>query len=125
VGAQRTLLLIDDDGDLLETWRLMLETLGHVTFAADSGPRGVELLAEHRARIDLVILDLWMPEIDGRSTFRQLRQVDPEARVVVTSGSRAASEVNDLLAAGALGFIAKPFGIEELRDLLERTIEAG
>ena len=67
-----------------------------------------------------MLLDLVMPGMDGREVLERLLRMDPEAKVVICTGYGASEPVDDLLAAGALASIAKPFTLADLRDLVER-----
>ncbi|HOC91546.1 MAG TPA: PAS domain-containing protein [bacterium] len=104
-----TILVVDDDKDFLEITAEILAINGLNPIPASGAARALELYRKRRHEIDLVILDMMMPEVDGVETFRLLRAINPDVKVIVCSGysiDRSASRViND----GALGFLQKPF----------------
>jgi CheY-like chemotaxis protein len=112
------LLVVDDDAAVRETVVALLEGCGWRALAVPSGEAAVDL---YRAgcRYGLVLLDLLMPGLSGAETFRALRALDPAVRVVVASGSRPGEPLRRMLAEGALGYLAKPFGLAELSAIVE------
>ncbi len=102
----------------------MLERLGFKVLIAVDGQQALEIFRELRDEIVLVILDLTMPYMDGEETFRELRRIDPKARVIMSSGYTE-SEITPRFAGKRLsGFLQKPYTldtlIQRLRDALER-----
>jgi two-component system cell cycle sensor histidine kinase/response regulator CckA len=120
-----TVLIVDDEADLRIAVAHALRRLGYEALEAQTGRRGIEALQEHQ-KIALVILDLIMPDLSGTETFRALRALRPAIPVLVCSGFSSAGEVQDLLDAGANGFLAKPFEVRDLarhvRELLDAAI---
>ncbi len=116
--AAVSVLLVDDDASVRETVAALLAGVGWRPLTVPSGAAAVDL---YRAgcRYDLVLLDLLMPDLSGAETFRALRALDPAVRVVVASGSRPGEPLRRMLAEGALGFLAKPFGLRELVAIVE------
>jgi CheY-like chemotaxis protein len=116
--APASILLVDDDASVRETVVALLEGAGWRSLAVPSGAAALDL---YRAgcRYGLVLLDLLMPGLSGAETFRRLRALDPAVRVVVASGSRPGEPLRRMLAEGALGFLAKPFGLAELVAIVE------
>src|SRR5690606_27942776 len=86
----RSILLIDDEPAVRLVTGRMLSELGHQVVTADSGRRALELLQQQPDAIDLVVLDLTMPELSGEQTLEQLRAVRSDLPVVITSGFQAA-----------------------------------
>ena len=78
---------------------------------------------EH-AGIDLVVLDMVMPELGGRDTFRELRKIDPDVKVVLSSGYSLDGEAQAVLDDGALAFIQKPFRVADLARTVARCLDA-
>jgi len=113
-----SVLLVDDDASVRETVVALLEGAGWRALAVPSGAAALDL---YRAgcRYGLVLLDLLMPGLSGAETFRALRALDPAVRVVVASGSRPGEPLRRMMAEGALGFLAKPFGLGELVAIVE------
>ncbi len=101
--------MVDDEPLLREVARRMLSKSGYTVHLAADGVEAVELYRERGDQVAAVVLDLMMPEMDGAETFTRLREIDPEVRVLLTSGYSRDEAVEELLAAGARGFIEKPF----------------
>jgi len=81
-----TVLIIDDEPSVRRVLQVLFRRLGFSVLEAEDGEVGLTLFARERATIQLTLLDLTMPRMDGAETFRRLRQLDPEARVVLMSG---------------------------------------
>jgi len=111
-------LVIDDELMLRHATRRALAHIGHDVLLAENGARAVEIFAVSSSQIDVILLDLSMPQMSGRECFERLRRVDPQVPVVICTGDgdRAASEA--VLKAGAAGILRKPYGLTELVDTL-------
>jgi two-component system cell cycle sensor histidine kinase/response regulator CckA len=81
----------------------------------------VEVFNACRERIELVVLDLLMPEMDGAETLAALSEIDPEVKVVMATGYTEDSKLDELLADGARGFVKKPYDIDTLAAELKRV----
>jgi PAS domain S-box-containing protein len=109
-----TVLVIDDDPGVLETVTRMLKQEGFHVLAAMSGKHATELYQSAKERIDVIILDMIMPEMGGFEAFNEIRQLNPEAKFVLSSGCSLSAEVVHLLSAGGVGFLQKPFSTGEM-----------
>ncbi len=121
-GSQ-TVLVIDDDASVRELAADILSRVGLSVVTAADGREGVELFAQSRERIRLVLLDRTMPVLSGFDVFREIRALDPTARVIMVSGyseERAAAELRE---AGLAGFLQKPFLPENLIALVREQLE--
>jgi CheY-like chemotaxis protein len=87
---------------------------GYTVLTADSGCSALETYRKNRDKIDLVILDVFMPDMRGREVLRELFVINPDVRVLLSSGYSEESEHKELIALGARGFIGKPFVVERL-----------
>jgi signal transduction histidine kinase/CheY-like chemotaxis protein len=114
----RSILLIDDEPAVRLVTGRMLSELGHQVVTADSGRRGLELLEEQPAAIDLVVLDLTMPEQSGEQTLEKLRVVRNDIPVVITSGFQAEDASTLLRMPNVVGFLDKPHTMTSLEMLL-------
>jgi len=115
-----TVLVVDDEPMVLAFVKEGLKRLGYHVLAAEDGRRACEVFASHAGQIDIVLLDLVMPGITGLETCRRLRAINPHLKVILSSGYTSAEVFNDARLAGALGFIAKPYSLEELSAALRR-----
>jgi PAS domain S-box-containing protein len=119
----RRVLLVEDEDVLREMAREMLEYFGCQVLCTRNGREAVELFSRHCGEIDLVILDLVMPEMGGKDAFFELRRIQPSVKVVIASGYSLDGEVQGILDEGAKGFIQKPFRMDELaKAVLDATL---
>jgi signal transduction histidine kinase/ActR/RegA family two-component response regulator len=115
-------LLVEDESLLRHVGRKMLEKLGFSVVEAENGVSGVEAFKEHGSEIALVILDLVMPEMDGAEAFAELKKIDPDVAVLISSGFTDDEVVEELLANGAVGFVEKPFDLNSLREAVAAAL---
>jgi CheY-like chemotaxis protein len=120
----RSILLIDDEPAVRLVTGRMLSELGHQVVTADSGRRGLELLQQRPDTIDLVVLDLTMPEQSGEQTLDQLRVVRSTIPVVITSGFQAEDASTLLQMPNVVGFLDKPHTMTSLEMLLASVAHA-
>jgi DNA-binding NtrC family response regulator len=118
-----TILLVDDEDVLLEIGRQMLEHLSHTVIEARSGKEAILEFTQHKDRIDLIILDILMPEMNGTETYKRLKAIDPQVRVIIASGFAIDDTVKNLLDDGAIGFLPKPFTLQELSMKVQKALE--
>ncbi len=107
-------LVIDDEPALVELLEKFLQLSGIVTEGFRSGRDAIAWYRDHYQEIDIVVLDMRMPSIDGKQCFEALRQINPDARVVLLSGYTEDTEVKELLENGAIKFFHKPLKYTEL-----------
>jgi CheY-like chemotaxis protein len=118
-------LVIDDEEILREMAMEMLSTLGCAPHVEPDGASGVAYYREHWREIDLVVLDMVMPRMTGRDAFRALREIHPEARILIASGYSAGEQAEELLATGAAGFVQKPFSQDALVRAMLDALDGG
>ncbi|HNV46225.1 MAG TPA: PAS domain S-box protein [Spirochaetota bacterium] len=118
-----TILLVDDDGAIQKTAEEMLRALGYGVILARDGREGVEVLRARADEIDAVILDVVMPVMSGHEAFAQMRALVPDLRVLVSSGFRDDPRIEEILSAGARGFIQKPYTLRQLSVELHRIVQ--
>jgi PAS domain S-box-containing protein len=108
------ILLIDDETMILQVGKALLEKLGYQVLAAAGGRKGLEIYRQSSHEIDLVILDMIMPDINGVETYEMLKEMNPRVKVLLASGYTMDRVANDILKQGAQNFIQKPFDIKKL-----------
>ena len=122
--GDETILLVDDEHEMLLAVKELLEELGYKILIAQSGKKAIELYKKHSKEIKLVILDMIMPEMNGKETLVKLMEMDNNVRVLLSSGYNIDGEATEILDMGCKGFIQKPFRPEEIsrkiRDMLDR-----
>jgi two-component system cell cycle sensor histidine kinase/response regulator CckA len=109
-----TILLVDDDDSVRSVAGRILAQLGYRTLLASNGVEALEIYRREGKRIDLVILDMIMPDLEGPEISRKLKEIDPAVKVLLSSGDSLNGEAQKLLEAGARGFIQKPYRIVAL-----------
>ena len=120
--GEGTILLVDDEESIRSVSVQMLAMLGFKTLTAADGHEAVRIYAECRAPIDLVILDLTMPGMDGVETLRRLREIDPDVRAVISSGYTE-EEIGSRFANNRIeGFIQKPYDQTQLALVLRSVL---
>jgi PAS domain S-box-containing protein len=119
-----TVLLVDDEEAVRAISRRLLQRLGLGVILAEDGQRAVELYRERQADIDLVLLDLTMPRMDGEQTFRGLRQINPDVRVVLASGYGENDVASRFAGKSLTGCLQKPYTLVRLRELLSGLLPA-
>jgi PAS domain S-box-containing protein len=123
-SAGATVLVIDDEEVVRVLAGRMLRRLGYHVWTAAGGRQGVELYAANRETIDGVVLDLTMPDIDGEEVFARLRALDPDVRVLLSSGYSFSEAVERLTERGLAGFIQKPYRLEEFAVAVARALRS-
>lgn len=115
-------LVIDDEETARGLAVHMLERMGFEVLAAADGREGVELFRTSKANIRLVFLDMTMPHMDGEETFRELRRIRIDVRVVLTSGYNEQTATSRFAGKGLAAFIQKPYRFEELRAVVRNVL---
>ncbi len=109
-----TVLLVDDEQMILDVGLKLLESMGYRAMAAKGGHEALEIYDRHGPEIDLVILDMVMPDMNGAKTFEELKRRDPHVRVLLSSGYSLDGKAVEMLNNGCGGFIHKPYDITQL-----------
>jgi PAS domain S-box-containing protein len=122
--GNETILIVDDEQAILLAVKELLEELGYNILTAQSGLKAIELYKKHSKDIKLVILDMIMPEMNGKETFVKLMEIDKNVCVLLSSGYSVNVEAKTILNLGCRGFIQKPFKVSELSEKI-RTVMAG
>ncbi len=113
-GLRATVLIVDDEKFIAAMLAEHLQNLGCRTFQASNGEEALTFLAEHSNEIDIAILDLNMPVMDGTSTYEKMKEIDSDLKVIVASGYSLKGSAEEILAQGAQGFIQKPYSLDTI-----------
>jgi two-component system, cell cycle sensor histidine kinase and response regulator CckA len=100
----------------------MLRNMGHQVVTASSGLEAVAHFRSHHHEIDLAIIDMLMPEMDGLMCFQALRHIDPAVRALLCSGYACDGRAQHLLDQGMLGFIQKPYRLDQLAAAVDDAL---
>jgi PAS domain S-box-containing protein len=123
VKGSGTILLVDDEEMIIKVGQAMLEKLGYHVLIAKSGKIAIEKVYSQGNTIDLVILDLIMPGMDGGKTFDSIRSINPRIPVILSSGYSISGKATDIMQRGCNGFIQKPFNISELSHQVRKVLD--
>ena len=118
-----TILLVDDEEQVLDAARAMLEHLGYTVLVAEGGKAACALYQDNKDRIDLVILDVIMPRVGGGEVYDRIKAINPDVKVIVSSGYSLNGEASEIIERGADSFIQKPFGITGLSYKIREVID--
>lgn len=123
--GRETILLIDDEDMMVDVGTQMLEGLGYKVLAAEGGRQGIAVFESNKEQIDLVILDMIMPDLGGKETFQALLKLKPSVKALLSSGYSQDGQAQEIMDEGCKGFIQKPFTITELsrkvREILDKS----
>ncbi len=110
------ILVVDDEEGLRQTARLMLEDIGFEVCTASDGIEAVEVFERLHNKIQAVLLDMTMPRMDGKTAFREMRRIDANAKVILSSGYNEQEATSHFAGKGLAGFIQKPYHLTTLRQ---------
>ena len=116
------IMLVDDEDIVLDVGTQMIEKIGYSVIKAKNGKEAIALFRKHKAQVSLVILDLRMPEMDGECAYELLKEIEPEIKVLISSGCSLRDEARQNLKYGCNGFIQKPFNLKTLSQKVEELI---
>jgi CheY-like chemotaxis protein len=123
IKGNETVLLVDDEEIAIDVGVQILEKLGYTVFEARSGKEAVRVFNEKRDKIDMVILDMIMPDMGGRETYEKMKEIDPEVKVLLSSGYSIDGQANEILKRGCNGFIQKPFNMKDLSKEIREVLK--
>ena len=122
IRGSGTLLLIDDEDMILEVTQAMLKSLGYHVIIARGGQEAIDAICNTKINIDMVILDMIMPGMDGGTTFDRIHEIHPEIPILLSSGYAINSQANEIIQRGCSGFIQKPYNISELSSKVHQML---
>jgi PAS domain S-box-containing protein len=122
VPGRGTILLIDDDELIRETGRSILETLGYRVRLAADGREGLAEFERHQDEVDLVMLDMVMPEMNGRDCFFAMQNLKPSVRVILASGFLSEERLQEMQQKGLTGYLKKPFHRDNLSRVISKAL---
>lgn len=119
-----TILMVDDEERVLSVSVDLVKSLGYRVLQARGGREALELYKESRNEVDLVIMDMVMPGMNGRQTCENMKQINPRQKILLCSGYTPDSMVKEMLENGCDGFIQKPYDLVELSGKIEEILKA-
>lgn len=121
--GQGTVLLVDDEGMIIDVGQQMLERLGYRVLVARNGREALGVYGEKREEIDLVILDMIMPDMGGGETYDRIKDLDESVMVLLSSGYSINGQAKEIMDRGCKGFIQKPFSINDLSIKVREALD--
>jgi CheY-like chemotaxis protein len=118
-----TVVLVDDEKMVVEVGQAMLENLGYRVLTAGSGQEALDLYEKQKEEIDLVILDIIMPDMGGGETFDRLKAINGNVNVLLSSGYSINGQATEIMDRGCTGFIQKPFSIKALSIKVREALD--
>jgi len=96
--------------------------MGYEVLTARDGLEALEIYRAQHSGIDLVVMDLTMPRMDGREAFEEMQKIQPDIRVILSSGFSEQESVPQILGKGLAGFLQKPYTIKDLRRMVQESL---
>ena len=124
-GHRELILLVDDETEISELASEMLAEEGYKVILAKDGIEALKIYQKIGRHIGLVVLDFFLPIMEGDAVFDELRALNPNVDVVLSSGFAEQSKLGAMLAQGLRGFIPKPYTREKLLEQVRSTLDAG
>ncbi len=121
-GAE-TILLVDDEDMILYVGRDLIEKLGYKVLIAKSGKEAIKIYKKCRKQIDIVIMDMIMPEVGGEDLYNKLKKINPDIKVLLSSGYDSNGLARRILSRGCNGFIQKPYKIKDLSLEIRKILD--
>ncbi len=123
-GGSETILLVDDEEMVADIGKDLLEKLGYTVLVAAGGTEAIKLFRRHRDQVDLVILDMIMPDMSGGETFSRMRAIKPNAKILLSSGYSLDDRASAIMKQGCNGFIQKPFNLKKISHKIREILDS-
>ncbi|MEE8431076.1 MAG: response regulator [Candidatus Desulfatibia sp.] len=124
IKRSATILLVDDEDIIIDVAQELLKAIGYKVLTAESGNAAVELYKADRNEIDMVILDMIMPDMDGGETYDRLKEINPDIKVLLSSGYSINGQASEIMLRGCNGFIQKPFNMKDLSQTIKTILSS-
>ena len=121
-GHGETILLVEDEPNVLEVNQIILAELGYRTINASNGKQALEIYARHKAEIALVLTDMVMPEMDGLALIEALKAENPDVNVVIITGYPLQAEAGKALSQGRVRWLQKPVTITQMAQAVSQAL---
>lgn len=121
-GSER-ILIIDDELTLLDLTREILEGLGYEVLTAEGANAGIDAYREHWAGVDLVVLDMLMPDMTGDEVFPVLKSINPDVIVLIATGLSIGEKIDEIISMGANNVVGKPYSVDDLAIHVRKALD--
>jgi len=122
--GEGTILLVDDEEMITDVGEQLLEKLGYRALVAGSGKEAIDVYEKNKADIDMVILDMIMPVMSGGETYDRFKEINPDIKILLSSGYSIDGQAQEILDRGCNGFIQKPFSMKQLSQELRKILDS-
>ncbi len=119
---QKKILIIDDEVSITEELDLILDSEGYKTAIAHTGSAAITLFKDKGNKIDLILLDIKLPGMDGVEIYSELKKINPNIPVIIITGSFTKTRAEKIIKAGGKAVLYKPFSAEELLSLIKKYL---
>ncbi|MDA3850246.1 MAG: response regulator [Spirochaetaceae bacterium] len=120
---KKSILLIDDEHIVRMITSELLDYLGYKVYLSSDGIQALDFYRNNFSQVDLIILDMIMPGMRGTSVFKEIKSINPNARVLFLSGYSQDHEIKEILEEGALGYLKKPVSLDNLGEKIEAAFQ--
>jgi len=117
-----TILLVDDEETVATVALELLEALGYTVLVARDGESAINIYKQNKEKIALVLLDMVLPGMDGGAIFNELKKINPQVRVLLSSGYSVNGQAQEILDRGCKGFIQKPYRVNALKKAIDEIL---
>lgn len=125
IKGRGVILLVDDEEIILDVDVQLLEALGYTVLKAKGGREAVEIYKENKDKINIVLLDIIMPDMSGGQVYERIKEINPDIKVLLSSGYNIEGQATEILERGCDGFIQKPFNMKELSHSISKILDNG
>ncbi|MGB0560262.1 MAG: PAS domain S-box protein [Spirulinaceae cyanobacterium] len=123
LGQQEIILVVDDEASIRESTQQTLETYNYQVLTAENGIEAIAIYAQNPNPIQLVLMDMMMPQMDGITAIKTLRKLNPKVKIIATSGLKVSDKLAIAFDEGVKGFLLKPYTAQELITTLHNTLQ--
>ena len=122
IGQGELILVVDDEAAIRETAKTTLEIYGYKALTASDGVEAIALYTQHQDKIRAVLMDLMMPSMDSSMAIRSLQQINPQVKIIATSGLVSGKKMSAAISTSVKAFLSKPYTPEELLETLHEVL---
>ena len=123
-AESETVLIVDDEKTVLMVSTELLDALGYGVLAAGNGKEALDLYRQQKDRIDVVILDMIMPDMGGGEVLEAMKTINPDVKVILSSGYTLDGQASGIMKQGCKAFIQKPFSMDDLSKKIREVLDA-
>ena len=123
-GGKETILIVDDEDAILESAAKILGNAGYKVMTVNGGRKALKLFKKQYKEIDIVILDMIMPDMNGRETYNKLKEINSEVKVLLSSGYSRNGKAQELINSGVKDFLQKPYEFEKMLIKIRQVLDS-